>query len=117
MSLASIQKITGSLTLTNTGITDLSLPDLQSIGSALRVTGNSDLRNVSLPELQSVGKEDKDDSNSGSGGDAITVKDNPALETVEMGNLQDVYGGFTLHGGFSFVSLSLPLCLPDNLDK
>lgn len=114
VSIANIQKITGTLTLTGTDITKLSLPDLQSIGGALRITDNASLRNVSLPELQSVGDGDEDETGGDSG---LTVKDNTALETVDMSNLQDVHGGLTLHGGFTFVFPSLHLryfvlCIP-----
>ena len=85
--------------MADNGVTDLVLPDLQSIG-ALRVTGNSDLRNVSLPELQSVG-----DQNGDTGG--VSVRDNPVLKEVDMGSLEDVYGGLSLHGGFTLVALFL----------
>lgn len=95
MTISSIQKITDSLTLSNTAVTDLALPDLQSVG-ALRITDNTGLRNVSLPQLQSVG-----DQNGDAG--ELSISGNPALTSVDMRNLEDVYGRFTLNGGFTFV--------------
>lgn len=84
-------------------MTDLVLPGLQSVG-ALRITDNADLRNVSLPQLQSVGDENGDAGE-------LRIKGNSALTSVDMRNLEDVYGEFTLNGGFTFVPLSLCLCL------
>lgn len=95
--IPSIQEITGDVTLTDAaGVTDLVLPDLQSIGGTLRVSGNEALRNVSLGQLESAGNQD-----SGMGG--LAIRENKALETVGLGSLKDVYGGLTLEGGFRFV--------------
>lgn len=102
MHIPTIQEITGDVTLTNAaGVTDLVLPDLQSIGGRLQISGNEALRNVSLGRLESAGNKDSG-SDSGSGG--LDIRENNALDIVDLGSLKDVDGGLSLEGGFRFVA-------------
>lgn len=101
MHIPTIQEITGDVTLTNAaGVTDLILPDLQRIGGRLQISGNEALRNVSLGRLESVGNKH---SGSGSGSGGLDIRENNALEIVDMGSLKDVDGELSLDGGFRFV--------------
>lgn len=94
--LHDLAEITGDLTVNNVGaLTQLNLPGLETLGGTLRVTSNDALTNLTLHTLQTVGE--------------LDIKGNGKLESVDLENMEEVKGTFTVNGGFRLVRLFFSL--------
>ena len=75
--VASIEAITGSLTVEGSSITDLALPALVHVGRFVDIGNNAQLERVSMPVLADVGG-------------YLWVRDDPSLTTLDLGALVSV---------------------------
>lgn len=82
--LAGYVEIQGKLVVKRAVIRELVLPTLASVQGRLYIQKNNALVDVSLPALQRVGLH---------GGDDLAVERNQALTALNLGSLQQVFGG------------------------
>ena len=117
--LSHVRVVEGSLLIRNTGLTELSMPRLETVSGQLWISLNLELSQVSLPELRSTGDFFLDANVS------LLASEFPKLETVNgqlyiHRNIELVSWGLdalhTVTGGVTITANpALPFCLVDAL--
>ena len=83
--LGALEAIDGDLVIgPSVGLPGASLPALRSVGGALRVVANGDLRALRLPRLERAGR--------------VSIEANSALATLSMPRLREVDGALRISG-------------------
>lgn len=138
--LQALREVTGDLVIGPTvAVTAVSLGALRTVGGAVRVVGNGQLRGLSLPQLERVGRVEIDGNpvltaaalpRLQSVRGALRITDNAALEVVDLSALTAVDGDVAITGAPTLtlieapalahaaaVELDAPQLLPDVADR
>jgi hypothetical protein len=91
--LADIVEIEGGMLIFDVGAPTLALNALQSVGHGIAITSNSELESCTMPLLTSVAGKNPDLGKSQSN---VTVTDNQALVSLDLGVLQAVPNELTI---------------------
>jgi hypothetical protein len=91
VSVPSLSKLKGSLTLNNNGFESFSAPNLTEVGEAIAIVGNEELNNITFPLLTKIN-------------DDLRFANNSKLTSVDgMPELKSIGGAFDISGNMSKV--------------